>query len=410
MTQLSAEYPAEQPLQAAAVSEHSVAASVRSVEDAPAIAESAADAARQSQDVQIKFASGDVFLNVLRQRVDEYFTSSGRPRRDCLQMYIKTAVIMTWFVTSYVLLVFLATSWWQVLPLAASLGASMACIGFNIQHDGSHAAYSRRRWVNSLMGMTLDLLGGSSYIWKKTHNLVHHSFTNITGHDGDIDLGVLGRLSPHQRQFRFHRLQHVYLWLLYGFITLKWQFVDDTLLFIRGSHSQFRFSRPRGWDLAVFLGGKLAFLSLAFALPMAMHSWTVVIPTFLLTSFLQGVLLSVVFQLAHCVECAEFPMPSDASGRMENAWAVHQVETTVNFARHNRLVTWFTGGLNHQIEHHLFPQICHINYPALSGLLEQTCEEFGVRYSAHRTVFDAVSSHYRWLRKLGRETVTSSNC
>ena len=103
-------------------------------------------------------------------------------------------------------------------------------------------------------------------------------------------------------------------------------------------------------------------------------------------------------------------MPSDASGRMENAWAVHQVETTVNFARHNPLVTWFTGGLNHQIEHHLFPQICHVNYPALSGLLEKTCKEFGVQYSAHRTVLDAVGSHYRWLRKLGRETVTTSNC
>lgn len=361
------------------------------------------------KDIHVKFASGDVFLNVLRKRVDEYFTRTGKRRRDCVEMYVKTAVILTWFVASYALLVFWASTWWQVCLLAASLGASMACVGFNIQHDGSHSAYSTRRWINTLTGMALDLLGGSSYFWKKTHNLVHHSFTNITGHDGDIDLGILGRLSPHQRRLGFHRLQHIYLWVLYGFLTVKWQFFDDMRVIIGGRLSKFTFARPKGWDLVVFVGGKLLFISLAFVIPMLLHSWTVVIPVFFLTSFVQGLLLSVVFQLAHCVEDAEFPMPIEGTGRMENAWAVHQVETTVDFARKNRLVTWFTGSLNYQIEHHLFPQICHVNYPAISEVLESTCREFGVNYSAHDTVLAAVRSHYRWLREMGRNPAVTSN-
>ena len=351
----------------------------------------------------MKFAHpDDAFLAVLRQRVDEMFSNTGRRRRDCAAMYAKTAIILTWFVTSYVLLVTCAAAWWQALPLAISLGLAMASIGFNIQHDGSHAAYSNRQWVNSLMAMALDLLGGSSFFWKRTHNQIHHSYTNITGHDGDIDMGVLGRLSPHQQTRGFHRLQHLYLWVLYGFLPFKWQFVDDIRGAVTGQIGINTFARPRGWQLAVFVCGKLLFLSLAFVIPMLLHPWYAVLLFFFVASFVQGLTLSIVFQLAHCLEEADFPIPPGENGQMEKTWAVHQVETTVNFACRNRLITWFTGGLNHQIEHHLFPQICHVNYPAIAGLMEATCHDFGVRYAAHGSLWSAVRAHYRWLRRMGR--------
>ena len=351
----------------------------------------------------MKFAQpDDTFLTVLRQRVDEMFSNTGRRRRDCAAMYTKTAIILSWFVASYVLLVVWASVWWQALPLAICLGLAMASIGFNIQHDGSHAAYSNRQWVNNLMAMALDLLGGSSFFWKKTHNQIHHSYTNITGHDGDIDMGVLGRLSPHQQTRRFHRLQHLYLWVLYGFLPFKWQFYDDMRGAVTGQIGIHRFTRPRGRELVVFVAGKLLFLSVAFVIPMLLHPWYVVLLFFFVASFVQGLTLSIVFQLAHCLEEAEFPMPQTDSGQMEKAWAVHQVETTVNFACGSRLITWFTGSLNHQIEHHLFPQICHVNYPAISELMEETCRDFGVRYAAHDSLWSAVRAHYRWLRQMGR--------
>ena len=360
-----------------------------------------------SDDIKVKFAGGDTFLVVLRERVDEFFSSTGRRRRDCTEMYVKTAAIALWVIVSYVLLVAWATTWWQALLLSTSLGLAMAGVGFNIQHDGGHSAYSSRKWVNNLMAMTLDLLGGSSYIWKRTHNLVHHSFTNITGHDGDIDLSPLGRLSPHQKRFAFHRLQHVYLWVLYGFVTFKWQFFDDILGIVTERIGKTRLPRPRGWQLVVFLSGKLLFVSLAFVIPMLLHPWHVVLLFFFAASFVQGLMLSVVFQLAHCVQEADFPMPREGTGRMENAWAVHQVETTVDFARRNRFVTWYTGSLNHQIEHHLFPQICHVNYPAIAELMEETCRDFGVRYSSHPPLRAAVGAHYRWLRQMGRPTTAA---
>jgi linoleoyl-CoA desaturase len=196
-------------------------------------------------------------------------------------------------------------------------------------------------------------------------------------------------------------LQHLYLWLVYGLLPIKWQLLTDFRHIIIGRIGVHRFPRPKGWDLVVFIGGKVVFLLLAFVLPLMLHSFWTVIAFYLATTYVQGVLLAVVFQLAHCVEEADFPMPREDTGRMESAWAVHQVETTVDFARRNRLLSWFAGGLNFQIEHHLFPQICHVHYPRLAHLVESTCREFGLKYAEHKTLLSAIVSHFRWLRRMG---------
>jgi linoleoyl-CoA desaturase len=188
---------------------------------------------------------------------------------------------------------------------------------------------------------------------------------------------------------------------LYGFLPLKWQFYDDFHAWATGQIGGRRFARPKGWDLVVFLGGKTIFFSLALLLPLLMHPLWAVLLFYLTASLVQGVTLSVVFQLAHCVEEAAFPLPRQDTGRMEKGWAEHQVETTVDFARGNRLLSWFIGGLNFQIEHHLFPRICHVHYPALAPLVEETCREFGLPYMAHETFRAGVGSHFRWLRRMG---------
>jgi linoleoyl-CoA desaturase len=287
-------------------------------------------------------------------------------------MYLKTTVILTCFVVSYVLLVFVVGTWWLALPLAVLLGLSAAGIGFNIQHDGGHRGYSDHHWVNKLMAMTLDLLGGSSYLWHHKHGVLHHTYANITGHDTDVDLGILGRLTPHQKRLPFHRWQHFYLWPLYGLLAIKWHFLDDFYHVIRGRMGGHRIQRPRGWDLATFLGGKAVFFSLALGIPLLLHPLWIVLFFYGVTAVVLGTVLAVVFQVAHCVVEAEFPLPDKDSGQIDNPWAVHQVETTVDFARGSPVVSWLVGGLNFQIEHHLFPRICHVNYPAISRLVEQT--------------------------------------
>jgi linoleoyl-CoA desaturase len=354
---------------------------------------------------KLKFNGGDKFLRELRTRVDAYFDRTGRSRRDCPRMYFKTATILAWFFGAYALLMFFATSLWTVIPLAVLLGLAIAAIGFNIQHDGAHKAYSDRQWVNKMMALTLDLMGGSSYLWNWKHNSIHHTYTNISGHDDDIDVGFLGRLSPAQPRFRVHRFQNIYLWVLYGFLAVKWHFYDDFYSVAVGRIGGHKIPRPHGKDLLIFIGGKVVFFSIAFVFPILLHPFWAVMGVYVLAAFVSGVVLSVVFQLAHCVEEADFPVPTsaaDGSQQVQNEWAVHQVQTTVDFARRNRLLCWFLGGLNFQIEHHLFNKICHVHYPALSKVVEEVCHEFGVCYNAHKTFLSAVASHYRFLVVMGQ--------
>lgn len=327
--------------------------------------------------------------------------ATGRTERDCPKMYFKTAVIFASFALIYGLLVFAATEWWQALPLAIALGLTVVAIGFNVMHDGSHAAYSDRHWVNRAAAMSLDLVGGGSYFWHWKHNVFHHTFVNVLGYDTDINLAGLGRLTPHHPRAWIHRWQHLYVWFLYGAMVIKWQLYDDFRLALTSRMGEHRFPRPRGWQWMVFFTGKLVFLSLAFAIPLALHPVWAVAATYAVAAATTGIMLAVVFQLAHCVEQAHFPLASGA-GRMDTPWAVHQVETSVDFARHSRVASWLLGGLNFQIEHHLFSRICHVNYPAIAPLVEQTCREFGVAYHYNTTFVSALRSHYRWLRTLGR--------
>lgn len=351
-----------------------------------------------------KFPKDSDFQIELHRRVEQHFARTGKFQRDCPRMYMKSALILGSFFASYILLVFVSASWMTALPLSVLLALSTAAIGFNIQHDAGHRAYSNVGWINKLMSWTIDMVGGSSYMWHWKHGIFHHTYTNISGHDNDIELGFLGRLSPHQKRYSFHRWQHIYLWPLYGFVLFKWHLFDDFQSYVTGKIGENSYPRPKGWDLVVFVVGKLIFFSLAFVIPMFFHAWWMVLLFYSIVVLITGIILSVVFQLAHCDEQAMFPLPAGDSGRMEHAWAIHQVETTVDFGPRSKVLTWLLGGLNFQIEHHLFPKICHTNYPAISNIVRQTCVDFGIPYHVHLTFWSAIKAHYRWLRRMGQPT------
>jgi len=317
-------------------------------------------------------------------------------------MYQKTLIILAWFIASYSVLVFSNLPLWGGLLASVSLAMATAAIGFNIQHDGNHQSYSDNRIINRLMAMTLDIVGGSSYLWHWKHNTLHHIYSNIHEHDDDINVGLLGRLAPQQQRLFFHRYQHFYMWLLYGFTAVKWQVLDDFIGISKGRIGKIKIPRPRGWDLAVFIAGKIFFFNLAWIVPSLFHPVWVVTCFYLFTVGIMGLLLGVIFQLAHCVEEADFPNPDPDTNQLQNEWMIHQIETTVDFARNNQLLNWYIGGLNFQIEHHLFPRISHIYYPALSKIVEQTCREYGINYTAHASFMSSLRSHYRFLYRLGQ--------
>jgi linoleoyl-CoA desaturase len=351
---------------------------------------------------RLQFSADHAFHRELRRRVEAEFKRRGLQQRHSLALRLKTTIILLAFVLTYLALVFFASTGWQALLLSVVLGVATAGIGFNVMHDGGHQAYSDRRWVNKLTALTLDVVGGSSYIWQWKHARFHHTWVNVAGHDSDIDLGVLGRLSPQQPRRSWHRWQHIYLWVLYGVTAIRWHLYGDFRDMLTGTVGDRPFQRPRGWDLAGFLAGKLVFFTLAFALPLAVHSLGDVLLFYVVTSAVAGVLLALVFQMAHVVEAAAFPVPTADGLQIDTPWAIHQLETTVDFARGNRALSWMIGGLNFQIEHHLFPRISHVHYPMISRVVEATCREFNLPYHQHRTFAAGIASHYRFLRRLGQ--------
>jgi linoleoyl-CoA desaturase len=283
-----------------------------------------------------------------------------------------------------------------------SLALATAGIGFSVVHDANHGAYSRSPSVNRAWGLTLDLVGASSYLWRFKHNVQHHTYANVDGMDADIDAGPFLRLAGTQRLRGFHRWQHVYGWFLYGVLAVKWWFVDDVVDVARGRIGPFPFARPRGRELTALVGGKAVFVTWALVLPALVFRSEWVAPLFLLGAFTLGVVLSTVFQLAHTVPDAEFHAALPGEQRMPTGFAEHQVRATVDFAPSNRLLGWYVGGLNFQIEHHLFPDVCHVHYRALAGIVEAICLDSEIPYRNAPTLRAAIADHYRYLRSLGR--------
>jgi linoleoyl-CoA desaturase len=350
---------------------------------------------------RLAYTGGKEFQLELHQRVNEYFEQTGLRRRDSVQWYIKAVSILLTFALSYVLLMFFASAWWEIVPLAVVLAFATVGIGFNIMHDGGHNAISSHRLINRLMAHTLDIVGGSSYLWRWKHGVLHHNYSNITGHDMDISLGMLARFTPHQPSYSHQRWQQWYVWLLYGLMAIKWQFFDDFRTLLTGKIGPHRIPRPRGSDLAMLIACKIFFFIIAFGIPLYLHPFMTVAAVYVLFAVVLGLALSVVFQLAHCVEEADFPELADGGRSVDNAWAEHQVVTTVNFSHGNSVLTWLLGGLNYQIEHHLFPEISHCNYPGLSSVVKNTCGDFGIPYKAHASFWAGIRSHFRWLRRMG---------
>ena len=356
---------------------------------------------------KLKFQDKTGFQIELIRRVEELFQNTELQKRDCPEMYLKTVIILLSFAATYVFLVFLAQKWWEALLSDIALALLMCLIFFNIMHDGSHNSYSKLPWVNKLMAMTIELVGFSSYYWKFGHTVLHHKYTNIQSYDQDFDFGYSARKSPFQQWFSYHRWQHYYIWLLYGYYATEWTLISDFRNILTGKFYALNYLRPKGVNLAIFLVGKIVFFTLAFGIPLMFHSVSTVLICYTITSFIMGLVLNLVFTWAHEVEETIFFLPSEENNIIENEWSIHQVETTVNLSC-NKFLSWFLGGLNFQIEHHLFPHICHVNYPAIAPLVEKTCQEYGIKYQKHQSILSAISSHFRFLRHLGMSKEYSS--
>jgi linoleoyl-CoA desaturase len=353
-----------------------------------------ASATRPSR-VHFSSRTSAAFMIDLRSAVNDWFRLTGTSSHATAAMVFKSGVMLSGFLGGYAALLWLRPGGWTSVGLILMMGVAMAGIGFNLSHDALHGAYSPRRWVNKLLGYSFDLLGASSYMWRITHNLVHHTYTNIQGVDEDLSVSPLLRLAPEARRHWWHRWQQWYAPLAYSLSTLFWVFGKDFKYFLKKDLGLYRDRKHSLGAVLELVLGKVAYYGFALIRP-----WWQIVAGFFAVHLIAGFILGMVFQLAHVVEGAEYPLPA-SDGSMAHAWAVHEMCTTSNFATGNRWLTWYIGGLNYQVEHHLFPHVCSIHYPELQELVRQVAGRHDIPYNEHATLSAAVGSHFRMLRHFG---------
>lgn len=355
------------------------------------------------RDTRIKLSRKSPLQVALNQRVNAWLAEQGKNGTGGQSLAVKAAVLIVWWALSYALVLASGDSWLGVIFGALSLGLASAGIGFNIMHDANHGAFSKGSRANRLLGYTVDFLGASSYVWRYKHNVLHHTYPNLVGTDDDIDIGPLARLAPNQPHLGIHRWQHLYMWPLYAWICVKWHWLDDFKQVAQGRIGEHAFPRPKGGALWAFVGLRALFFVWALVLPPIILGWAKALTFYFISMWTLGLMLAVVFQLAHCVEEAHFldttHLSSDTPLTVD--FAQLQLDTTVDFARGNRLITWYLGGLNYQAVHHLFPRISHVHYPQISLIVEQVCAEHEQIYRCAGSFPQALGSHYRWLKRMG---------
>lgn len=343
------------------------------------------------------------FHGELKKRISDYFKQKGKRPTGDFALFLKAFILISAFFAVYIHLIFFTPPvLWAVLECVL-LGGLIAAIGFNIMHDGAHGSFSRYKWVNSLASNFANFLGASQHMWKTKHNIIHHTYTNIHGVDDDIEARPFLRLCDEQQHYKIHRYQHFYFWAAYSLLYMWWVFVSDYKKYFTGKIGDIPLKKMNFSDHLLFWFYKLAHAFLFVVLPILFVGAIPWLIGFLAVCLVAGFILSIIFQLAHTVEHTHFPMPDELTGKMEDEWAIHQLKTTANFATNNRLISWLVGGLNFQVEHHLFPKISHIHYPAISKIIRKACQEYGISYIEYPKMRYAVASHVAFLRQMGRK-------
>lgn len=343
------------------------------------------------------------FFKSLKEKVDLYFSDNKLSAAGNGKLYIKASLQVLSAASLYVILVFFTPGALVSIALCLILGLNLGVIGFNVMHEGGHQTFSSLRWVNTISAYFLNVLGGNTYFWKLKHNINHHTYTNIEGMDSDIDVKPFMRLHQEQPLRFYHRFQYIYWVFLYGLSYLTWIFYDDFYKYFSGKPTitSERKKLPLK-EHFIFWFTKLMYIAAYIVVPIVMVGWMSWIIGFMIVTFVCGLSISIVFQLAHVVEGTEFHSAEKVDGAKKKEWALHQLASTSNFATKSKSLFWLLGGLNFQIEHHLFPRISHIHYPQISAIVKEACRESGIVYHEYQTMFKAIVSHILYLKRLGR--------
>ncbi len=351
----------------------------------------------------------DQFIKVLRERIWAYFKENNISKYANAQMYFKTAFAVVSWIGIYALLMSnaLSHSYWLTIGVFCLLGFVNIFMAFNIVHDACHGAYSANKKVNKYMGLFMNFIGGNAYLFTQMHN-AHHAFVNIHGSDVTLETHGLFRFTPDEPWQPKHKWQHIYTPIVYALASLHWTAVKDFKWFFMESHigNNKNIQHPRSEMFMLFVT-KIMYFGLHLVLPLLFLTvpWWVVVLGYLALHLPSSLMFALVFQVTHVYDGTTYPLPDD-EGNIENNYAIHVLETTADFSRKNPVANWFFGCINIHVIHHIMPGICHVHYPALTKILEETAEEFGLEYQENESFWKAFKKHLQMLHILSKADAT----
>lgn len=345
------------------------------------------------------------FHRTLKQRIDDYFKKTGKDPKDAVGMRLRYLTIFVTIILSFAgQIIYAPVNFPLAMLLALVLGLCCALIGLLPMHDGSHFSITHNPNVWRALGATHDFVNGASYlIWLYQHMLGHHPYTNIEGADPDIVTSEkdIRRIKMSQKWYHFYIYQHIYVPLVYIFLGLKTRYQDIYILHFLKMNGDIRLNPPSTYHLTVFWAGKIFFVLYRFILPSFFLPWWQIIVLFLISDAMTSYWLAILFQANHVANGVKWPKAVD--GKVDMDWAEMQVVTTQDYAHGSWFWTTFSGGLNYQVTHHLFPGVLQYHYREVGKIVRETCDEFKVPYIVQPTALAAIKSHIGYLEKLGRE-------
>lgn len=346
----------------------------------------------------------DDFASTLKQRIAAYFRENNISPYANAGLYLKTALMLALFIAPYFLLLLGGFGLAANAGLVTLMGIGMAGIGFAVSHQAAHNAISPDKTVNRIFSLSFNLTGMSDYIWKIKHNVYHHAYTNVYELDEALREGEAIRMSHDAPWKPIHRFQHIYTFVIYALFTIFWALLLDFEKYFRYNAHGARMKKAHPWqESVIFWLTKVYYVTVAFVIPHygAGIGWAPLLTAFTGMHVIASLLVTHVLQVEHLNEQAQAVTP-DEKGIVHKSWMRNQLEGTSNFRSRSRLFNWYISGTNYQIEHHLFPNICAVHYPAMSKIVAKTAREYGISYDLMPSFAAAIASHYKLLRELGR--------
>ena len=358
------------------------------------------------KEVNISYKPGkDELFNEISSKVKNYFKENGLYKQGRFKDIWFTNLL--YLVIAYGSFALILNNQFNVFVmwfLSFTMGLGLSGVGLCIMHEANHGAYNKKKFINYLAGSIINIMGSHRYLWQLRHNGLHHVYTNMFDYDYDMARTFLIRHSRDWERKWYHRYQHIYALLIYFNYTLIWILVYDWIHLVE-FYGKVGTKKNKAIPIHVIISiffWKMVHLYLMIVLPymvLDLALWQVLIG-FVTMHWTLSAIIGVTFQVNHTIE-GTVNIEADAQGVIQESWAKQMVKTSFNFSTKNKAVTYFLGGLNFQIEHHLFPKMSYSHFFAIKPMVKEVLEKHGYTYNDCGSWLNAILMHLKYLKRLG---------